>query len=167
MRNIEVKVAISDKQNTLSRLKKMGAAYQGTMKQCDYYFGTGENKEKLRVIDDCEYQLITYRRLEKHGRKDSHYEIEELTAKEKDALLSRRKAITTVEKTRELWLYGNTRIHIDYVEHLGSFLELETVIRDITLKAGEGEFRSVVGWLGIDTKRSVAASYSDLVPAMA
>jgi predicted adenylyl cyclase CyaB len=137
------------------------------MKQCDYYFTLGADKEKLRVIDDTEYQLITYRRLEKRGRKDSHYDIKVLDVGEKDALLNFRKVIKQVNKTRDLWLYENTRIHVDRVEHLGDFLELETVIRNISLKAGESEFKAVVNRLHIDTASSVPASYSDLVPAFA
>ncbi|MCL1797363.1 MAG: class IV adenylate cyclase [Eggerthellaceae bacterium] len=167
MRNIEIKVALSEKGDVVNRLNALGAKYQYTMKQADYYFDIGENKDKLRIIDGREFQLISYQRKEKHGQKDSYYEIKELTAVEKDALLASRKAIKHVEKTRELWLYGNTRIHLDLVEQLGNFLELETVIKDISLKAGKNEFKTVVNGLGIDATNSVAASYSDLVPALA
>jgi len=167
MRNIEIKVTLPNKQAAINRLKHMGAEYQYTMQQCDYYFLTGEDKEKLRVIDGKEYQLITYQREEKQGRKDSHYEIKELSAKDKDDLLSQRKVIKQVEKTRELWLFNNTRVHIDFVKRLGNFLELETVVRDIPLEAGESEFKTVVDELGINPARSVAASYSDLVPVLA
>lgn len=167
MRNFEIKVTLPDKQTVIKRLKIMGAQYQYTMQQCDYYFVIGEGKEKLRVIDDQEYQLIIYRREEKHGRKDSHYDIKELSAEDKDRLLNQRHVIKQVEKTRELWLLNNTRVHIDYVKCLGDFLELETVVRDISVEVGENEFRTVVDKLGIDPARSVAASYSDLVPILA
>jgi predicted adenylyl cyclase CyaB len=122
--------------------------------------------EKLRTINNCEHQLITYYRTEQQGRKDSVYEISELDEKEKNALIKSRKVIKTVEKTRELWKYGNTRIHIDCVKHLGNFLELETVVKDIPLAIGENEFRTVVDKLKIDLADSVPASYSDLVPAL-
>jgi predicted adenylyl cyclase CyaB len=167
MRNIEIKIRVSNKNGMISRLEKLGAEFEYTMKQCDYYFEIGEDKTKLRVIDDSEFQLITYQRTEKHGRKDSFYEIKTLSSDEKDSLLKSRKVVKQVEKTRELWLYGNTRIHIDQVETLGDFLELETVIKDISLDSGESEFKAVINGLGINPDESVPASYSDLVPAFA
>jgi len=66
-------------------------------------------------------------------------------------------------KTRKLWLYEHTRIHVDCVEGLGDFLELETVLGEISLEEGEREFSVVVEGLEIDVADSVAASYSDLV----
>jgi len=140
MRNIEIKVAIIDKQTMMNRIEMLGAEYQHTMKQSDYYFEIGEGKEKLRVIDDCKYELITYQRKEKSGRKDSFYDVKTLSSTEKDTLLLQRKTIKYLEKIRELWLYGNTRIHIDNVKDLGDFLELETVIQGTRLESGEIEF---------------------------
>ncbi|MDR1321665.1 MAG: class IV adenylate cyclase [Gracilibacteraceae bacterium] len=163
MRNLEVKVKILNKMGIVNLLKKLGAEHVCTMKQTDYYFCLGANKEKLRTINDCEHQLIIYRRAERQGRKDSEYEISELNEKEKNHLLESRKIIKDVEKIRELWKYGHTRIHIDHVKHLGNFLELETVIKDISLEGGENEFRTIIDKLQINLVDSVPASYSDLV----
>lgn len=167
MRNLEVKVNVRDKQSVVRLLNNLGAKYVCTMKQDDYYFNLGTDKTKLRIIDGNEYQLITYRRIESKGRKDSTYEIAELSAKEKDELLRKRKIEKSVEKTRDLWLYGSTRIHLDHVERLGNFLELETVLKDISLSKGEKEFKTVVNGLHIDLASSVPASYSDLMPVLA
>jgi adenylate cyclase class IV len=104
MRNLEVKVSARDRQSTVRLLEALGAKHVCTMKQDDYYFGVGTDKIKLRIIDDCEYQLITYRRIEEQGRKDSSYEISELDAKEKDFLLQNQQIVKSVEKARELWL---------------------------------------------------------------
>jgi predicted adenylyl cyclase CyaB len=165
--NLEIKVKILRKSNVIKRLKKLGARPVFVMEQTDYYFQLGANKEKLRIINNHEYQLITYHRIEKQGRKDSRYGIKKLGANEKDMLLKSRKIVKTVNKTRELWEYGNTRIHIDCVENLGNFLELETVIKGISLAWGEDEFKTVANALRIDFTDAVAASYSDLVPALA
>ncbi|MDR1410128.1 MAG: class IV adenylate cyclase [Oscillospiraceae bacterium] len=167
MRNLEVKVEIQDRGHIIGLLKDIGAEYVRTMKQCDYYFETGANKTKLRIIDGSECQLITYRRIERRGRKDSSYDIVNLNAEEKDLLLQTRKIVKRVEKIRELWMYRKTRIHIDHVEHLGNFLELETVMKDISTKDAKREFKSVVDGLEIDLAGSVAASYSDFVPVFA
>jgi len=167
MRNIEIKTRIHDKAAMTDRLEKLGAKFEYTMKQCDYYFGIGADKTKLRIINDNEFQLITYRRQEKHGRKDSFYEIKDLSPDEKDSLLKSRKVVRQVEKTRQLWMYGNTRIHIDQVKSLGDFLELETVTEGISLDSGENEFKAVLNGLNINPDESVPASYSDLVPSFA
>jgi len=166
MRNLEIKAAITDKEKTLAAVKSLGAVYQYTMRQRDYYFSVGENKKKLRIIDDKEYQVITYRRVEIQGRKDSQYLLEIISAQEADDLLKHNKPARIVDKTRELWLYQHTRIHIDHVEGLGEFLELETVVGDMPIEEAEKEINFVVSGLGINIADSVAASYSDLVPAL-
>ena len=165
MRNLEVKIAVTDTKKMLEAIRRLGAVYQHAMRQQDYYFSVGEDKRKLRVIDGKEYQLVTYRRVEKLGRKDSQYTLETLGAQEAEALLAHEPVVRAVEKNRELWMYRNTRIHLDRVEGLGDFLELETVIKDISPKEGEKEFSAVAAWLGINLAGSVAASYSDLIPA--
>lgn len=166
MRNLEVKVAILDKKTTLAAIQGLGAVYQCTMRQQDYYFSVGARKKKLRVIDDKEYQLVTYFRIETQGRKDSQYTIEKLSEKDAKALMECEKIVQIVDKTRELWIYEHTRIHVDHVEGLGDFLELETVMTDLSLKEGEKEFAAVAEWLEIDLAGSIAASYSDMVPAL-
>ena len=167
MRNLEVKVKMEDRDSIVNLLKNMGADYSYTMKQVDYYFEVGESKSKLRVIDDQECQLIEYRRVEQQGRKDSSYEVTVLSPEEKDSLLQEREVKKVVEKTRELWMYKHTRIHLDHVEHLGDYLELETVVKDITPEEAENEFATVVEGLQINLAGSVAASYSDLIPDLA
>jgi predicted adenylyl cyclase CyaB len=164
MQNIEIKVRIFDKPTLAKRINTSGAEYQYTMTQCDYYFGIGDKKEKLRIINGEEFQLITYERSEKQGRKDSYYKIKELSVDEKESLLREMKPVKTVKKTRELWIIGHTRIHIDHVERLGDFLELETVLTDISPTEGEKEFWEVIEKLNIDAESSVPASYADLMP---
>ena len=162
MQNLEIKVALADKESMLEAIKKLGADYQYTMRQQDYYFSVGERKQKLRVIDGSEFQLVTYHRIETQGRKDSQYAIERMSAQAAADLLKSRKAVRMINKTRELWLYAHTRIHVDCVDGLGDFLELETVLAEISPEEGTHEFHAVVAGLGIDAGNSIAASYSDL-----
>ena len=68
-----------------------------------------------------------------------------------------------VDKVRELWMYGNTRIHIDDVEGLGHFVELETVITNQTNTEAQAEHHLVKRALEIDDAKIIPVSYSDLI----
>ena len=71
-----------------------------------------------------------------------------------------------VEKVRILYAYGSTRIHLDTVQGLGTFVELEMVIGEATsLKDAGAEHQAVITALGLDVLPPVATSYSDLLIA--
>jgi predicted adenylyl cyclase CyaB len=108
-------------------------------------------------------EMISYTRNEKMGRKDSEYKIIKLTPKQKEILLIQNNPVCFVEKTRELWIYKNTRIHFDKVMGLGDFLELETVVNQKPKRQSLREFKEVVKLLKLDTKKAISFSYSDLV----
>lgn len=71
--------------------------------------------------------------------------------------------LVTVIKTRRLLLYGATRIHLDQVEGLGRFIELETVILDQTEQEARAEHEIVKKALGLKRRETVATGYSDLL----
>ena len=73
---------------------------------------------------------------------------------------------TVVEKQRELYLWGHTRVHLDEVAGLGPFLELETVITDQTQEEAERECREVQATLGIGEDDLIAGSYDDMKRAL-
>jgi predicted adenylyl cyclase CyaB len=70
-----------------------------------------------------------------------------------------------VEKTRRLLLWRHTRIHLDRVEGLGSFLELETVVQGISREAAEAETRELIGILGLDPQAFLDRPYLELLEA--
>ena len=76
-----------------------------------------------------------------------------------------------VEKRRRLYLWGNTRIHLDRVADLGPFVELETVVEHFPgaaaerQAAAEAEHRRVIALLGLDQLPAIAGSYGDLLAA--
>ena len=69
---------------------------------------------------------------------------------------------TIVKKKRELWLYKNTRIHLDIVKNLGSFLELETLVIK-GKKDAQKRFDDIIALLHLDLKKQILASYRDLI----
>lgn len=165
MLNFELKTKISDCAKTLERIKSIGATYKETMNQVDYYFQTGAEKEKIREINNKEIHLISYKRSEKKGRKDSNYTIKIISLEQKKSLLEQKPLLCLVDKIRQLWIYKNTRIHIDNVVGLGDFMELETVVGNISKSQGANEFGEVVNKLGIEFNKTEPFSYSDMVLA--
>jgi predicted adenylyl cyclase CyaB len=71
-----------------------------------------------------------------------------------------------VVKERRLLLYRHTRIHLDAVEGLGSFLELETVLDGIGEEEGRRESAEVAAALGVRADDLLEGSYGDLVSAL-
>jgi adenylate cyclase class IV len=69
-----------------------------------------------------------------------------------------------VAKERTLWRHGATRIHLDRVDGLGDFLELETLIRDGGSAAAARECRALLDSLGVLPEDLVPVPYRDLLP---
>ena len=66
-------------------------------------------------------------------------------------------------KKRNLYFVGRTRIHVDRVKGLGSFVELEVVLEDDeNVNAGVKEAERIMQQLGIDEAQRVEGAYVDL-----
>jgi len=69
-----------------------------------------------------------------------------------------------VRKVRTLYLAGATRIHLDRVEGLGDFAELEVVLEpDQGSASGRATAAELMSALGIDERDLVEAAYIDLL----
>ena len=72
----------------------------------------------------------------------------------------------TVRKTRTLYLVSQTRIHIDQVEGLGDFLELEVVLRkDQSEQDGKRIANTLLAEFNIAEEDLIADAYLDLLAA--
>jgi adenylate cyclase class IV len=73
-----------------------------------------------------------------------------------------------VRKRRWLLLVGQTRIHLDRVEGLGDFMELEVVLRDGQSDAEGCEVaEQLMQALGLSNAPRLAGAYLDLIQAAA
>ena len=165
MKNLEFKAKCDSLDAFRQRLVNLQAEHRRTMKQLDTYFNVPQGRLKLREIDTHNAQLIYYERADLAESRYSNYQIcdipEPMAFKQIATMALGVKGV--VEKQRELWLFGNTRIHLDEVKNLGQFVELETVIRSQTEVEAQAEHQLVKEALGIKEEDLVSASYSDLV----
>jgi predicted adenylyl cyclase CyaB len=166
MKNIEIK-ARADLSATRERLAERGLRLAATLLQVDTYFEVPRGRLKLREIEGEEAQLIQYHRPDEAEPHASDYVIAPAADAPalKEALARALGVRTVVEKRRELYLWGNTRVHLDAVAALGSFIELETVVTDQTEGEARRECQAVQAALGIREEDLTAGSYADLIAA--
>ncbi len=165
MKNLEFKANCDSLDVLRERLVNCQAEHRRTMKQLDTYFNVPEGRLKLREIDAHKAELIYYVRSDLAESRYSNYQICDIP----EPVAFKQIATTAwgvrsvVEKQRELWMFGDTRIHLDQVKNLGQFVELETVIRNQTEEEAQAEHQLVKDTLGIREQDLVSVSYSDLV----
>jgi predicted adenylyl cyclase CyaB len=170
LRNVEMKARVRNLSSVLSRLEQMGAGKPtDTLKQADTYFNVPSGRLKLRELEDSNggrSELIFYNRPDEPGPKMSEYEI--VALEDPDEL---KRLLTTalgvqavVRKERSLFLIDITRIHLDQVEQLGSFLEIEVVMPENFLpERAESIAGKLIDDLGIAEAELVEGSYLDLM----
>ena len=155
--NIELKIKVESHSKLIKALRRINAEKTGILRQKDIYYKVRKGLLKLR-IEGNSYTLIKYLRDEK-GKRWSNYELLRLEGKNPEKYLHDIFNIDTiVEKKRILYLYKNTRIHLDEVKGLGKFLELETLLVS-TRKEAEERFREIINLLGLDLSKQIRKSY--------
>jgi predicted adenylyl cyclase CyaB len=168
-RNIEAKYECADLASVRQRAMALGAEPRGVMKQQDTFFRAALSRLKLRTFGDGTAELISYRRTDESRVRGSDYVTCAVSNPERLAQTLSHALGTTgvVSKERELWLHGSTRIHLDRVENLGAFVELETVLDGKADEGGHRELHHVAEVLGLGASRVVAKPYLDLLDGRA
>lgn len=160
--NLEIKVKVKNFDSILKSLKKLKAKKSGVLHQKDVYFTSPKGLLKLRK-EGKRQQLIRYQRNEDGKNRWSNFEILELHQAHAESFLRNLWACeVVVEKERLLYLYDDTRIHLDKVKKLGSFIELETKVIS-TKKEAQQRFRFMLTALQLDPKVQLRLSYHDLL----
>jgi adenylate cyclase, class 2 len=165
--NIELKVADADPAATERACRALGAADHGLLVQRDTYFGVARGRLKLREdLERSTGELIFYLRADESGlRSSSYWRAPASDPEALGSLLGAAHGVTgVVTKRRRLFLYRNVRIHLDEVERLGSFVELESVLETAGAESPE-EARAlaeVVAALGLAGRETIPGGYLDL-----
>jgi adenylate cyclase class IV len=165
-RNIEVKMRLGAEDS----IERLGTLLEGLpreeLQQEDTFFQVARGRLKLRAFDESSGELILYERANNEEPKISSYSI----ARTGDPIVllhilsSVLPVVGVVRKKRIVFFKGQTRIHLDRVEDLGCFLELEVVLSDEQSEAeGRVIAEGLLDELRLDRSQSVSEAYIDLL----
>jgi predicted adenylyl cyclase CyaB len=165
--NFELKARCADLERARDRARAIATRWLGVDEQVDTYFKTAAGRFKLRESSLSGAQLVPYLRPDAPlARRSDYVVIPVLEPERTKALLAELLGVhRIVRKAREIGLFENVRIHLDRVEGLGDFVELEAVWDGDG--AGEAEQARKVAFLrerlAIRDEDLVAASYEGLL----
>lgn len=164
--NIEIKVPDRDPAATLERCRLLDAIDEGLLHQRDTYFAAPAGKLKLREdLLAGTAELIFYERPDDEGIRPSHYLRAPVHGEETRRLLAECLGIRgVVSKTRRLFVWKGVRIHLDEVEGLGSFVELEAVVsEEMEATLARARVDELIEALEIDAAELEPGGYLDLL----
>ncbi len=178
-RNIEIKAACDDLDRVRAAAQELSARLAGIEEQCDTYFRTSLGRLKLRRrllnskgdsagagAGNEHFELIWYQRPDTATAKGSdYYLIRVIDGSEVRQLLADGLGILAeVHKRRTVYLWRNVRIHLDEVERLGSFIELEAIVNESCDKtSARAKIDRLCEALEIRLDQLIDVSYSDLL----
>ena len=169
-RNIEVKARIASVEALAPKAAALATEGPRQIAQDDTFFRCDTGRLKLRAFSDDDGELIFYRRADAAGPKESFYLRSPTSAPHvlRESLGLAYGQTGRVRKQRTLFLAGRTRIHLDRVEGLGDFLELEVVLAEgEPADAGVREAQALMRALGVEPSQLVEGAYVDLLAAAA
>jgi adenylate cyclase class IV len=167
-KNIEIKARVAALETVRAKALSLTSGPAEILRQTDTFFMVPEGRLKVREFADGTGELIAYHRPDIPGPKPSVYS--RYTCRNARTLcetLSRVLPVRgTVAKRREVVLVGRTRVHLDDVEGLGSFVEIEVVLGDgESAEQGERVARELLHALDIPETSLIADAYIDLLGA--
>lgn len=168
--NIEIKARLSPAR--AKRIREQALTRSSlppeVLYQTDTFYRVPSGRLKLRELKDGTAELIAYERPNRAGPKQSLYVRSPCTdPKSLHEVLARSVGIRgVVEKHRQVIHVGQTRVHLDEVAGLGSFLELEVVLRENqSPEEGEAIAAELMTVFGIASESLIEGAYIDLVEA--
>ena len=164
--NIEIKARVQDFDEIRRRAEDLSDNPVEVIPQEDTFFNTPQGRLKLRRLTKDSGQLIYYTRPDQEGPKRSDYHISHTSdpANLKRVLELACGIRGIVRKTRYLYLVGQTRVHLDDVEGLGQFMELEVVMEEGQSDAeGQTIAEDLMARLGVKKTDLLEGAYMDLL----
>lgn len=166
MKNLELKIQLNqEKFDNLTTL--LNPYYSETLAQTDTYFASKQGRLKLREQNGKKAYLIRYQRPDLEEAKQSSYlfypidDVSLFLSVLGDSL----KEEIKVKKQRALYLpKPHIRIHLDQVESLGDFLEIEIVLsKEMPRSLAETEMCELQDWLQLTHLRKITHGYRELL----
>lgn len=165
--NIEIKAVLHDPASVEERIKHYtGNDMSAVLLQADTFYKSPFGRIKIRTINNNINELIFYYRPDSAVvRKCKYYRFKLYFPRVIKGFLKKFFGIRSkVEKERRLYLYENTRIHLDTVKNLGSFIEFEYVVdRTHPEEKGYEIVKELMNKAGVTEKDIISVSYIDML----
>ncbi|HEU4974434.1 MAG TPA: class IV adenylate cyclase [Baekduia sp.] len=169
-RNVELKARDPEPAATLAAALALGAVDAGVLEQRDTYFSVPAGRLKLREerrdAAPARAELIAYQRADAAVARRSAYHRAPVDDPEAtSAALGAALGVTgVVAKRRRLLLWEGVRIHLDEVDGLGTWVELEAVAAPGSdLAAEHAKVAELRRALGVLDEHVVAEGYAALL----
>jgi len=166
-RNVEIKAKVDDLASVRAEAQRLAEEGFVILKQEDTFFQCERGRFKLRRLpESAEAELIYYERADAAGPRESRYLVHRTSDPQGlcAALSAALGVVGIVRKRRTLYLIGPTRVHLDEVEGLGNFVELEVVLQpDQDVSDGVAIARDLMQKLGISPTHLIDKAYIDLL----
>lgn len=165
-RNVEIKARAAAPDAIRARAERLSGGPPTVLRQDDTFFHCRDGRLKLRELSDSEAELIYYDRPDTLEPVECRYTVCPCAEPNlyREALSGALGVRGRVRKLRSVYLVGNTRIHVDEVEGLGTFVELEVVLTAGQSRAeGEETARELMRALGIEARDLLETAYIDLL----
>ena len=164
--NIEIKARCRDQERIRNLLRQQGADFRGTDHQIDTYFLVSQGRLKLRE-GSIENALVYYERSDQAGPKQSDVVLmkNERSSSLKEILTRSIGIRVVVDKVREIYFIENVKFHLDAVDQLGLFVEIEAIDFDGTVGVQKltQQCQIYLDLFGIHMEDLLSESYSDML----
>jgi predicted adenylyl cyclase CyaB len=167
-RNVEIKAVLRDRVGAEAWATARCRSGPELLEQEDVFFPCEGARLKLRILGPKRGELIRYRRNDAAEARTSEYVLARTNDPQalREILAATLGTAGVVRKTRLLYMVGQTRVHIDRVEGLGDFLELEVVMRpEQSEQEGKHIAEGLLSELGIRKTELLAEAYVDMLRA--
>ena len=164
--NVEIKAKSINAEKIRNWLIQHNADFKGTDLQTDTYFNVANGRLKLRE-GNIENNLIYYERNNQAGPKSSDFILTKIPEadKLKESLSKANGIKTVVRKKREIYYISNVKFHIDEVEGLGSFVEIEAgnILAELSKEELQKQCEFYMDQFQIEEIDLIEVSYSDML----
>jgi len=166
--NVEIKAKCTAPDFIREYLLSHQAEFKGIDQQTDTYFNVNKGRLKLRE-GNIENNLIYYERADQHGPKNSNFNLVKINDTEglKEVLIKSIGIKVIVKKKREIYYIKNVKFHIDEVEGLGSFVEIEAgnILANLSNNDLTAQCNFYLKEFKIRAEDLIEVSYSDMLLA--
>lgn len=164
--NVEIKARCINTDKIRDILNEKNANFKGIDYQTDTYFHCANGRLKLRQ-GNIENSLIFYSRENKAGPKESDIAFSKVSVDThiKNVPTKAYGVFVEVKKAREIYFIDNVKFHIDSLDDLGTFIEIEAIDNNsqFTKDELEQQCKFYLELFGIEPKNLITNSYSDML----